>query len=95
MRYKIFSRLALAVLGAASVTAWGCDAAGPTTHVGKVLSVNTGKNTFTILDAQTISPVSFQADEVILKKVAAGDGTAIVSFIDDGVDLIATEVEIR
>ena len=34
---------------------------GPTTHAGKILAFNEGDRTFTILDMETMKPITFSA----------------------------------
>lgn len=86
---------ALFLTSIVSLPAWGCLSAGPATHVGKVLKVDGDNGTFTILDAETVSPITFKADADIMKKVASATGTAIVDFEIDGTVLVATSVTIR
>lgn len=95
MKVIQFLILSVAIMAAVSGTTWACTAAGPTTHVGKVLKVDTEKKTFTILDAQIVAPITFQADEDIMKKVVDAKGTAFVDFKAEGINLIATDVVIR
>ena len=65
----------------------------PTTHVGRILSFDLEKSTFTILDAETVSPVTFNADQNIMQQIAQAKGMAMVNFKDDGVTLTAIEVQ--
>ena len=92
MKIKILLVLAIATIFSISTSAWACSAAGPNTHVGNVLNVDLENNTFTILDAQTVSPVIFQASEDIMEKVVNATGTAFVDFEVDGINLVATQV---
>ena len=92
MKIKILLVLAIAMIFSISTSTWACTAAGPSTHVGNVLTIDLEKNTFTILDAQTVSPVKFQASEDIMEKVANATGTAFVDFEVDGINLVATQV---
>lgn len=92
MKIKILLVLAIAIIYSFSTSTWACTAAGPSTHVGNVLNIDLEKNTFTILDAQTVSPVKFQASEDIMEKVVNATGTAFVDFEVDGINLVATEV---
>ena len=92
MKTKIHLVLAIAMIFSISTSTWACTAAGPSTHVGNVLTVDLEKNTFTILDAQNVSPVKFQASEDIMEKVVNATGTAFVDFEVDGINLVATQV---
>ena len=95
MKNKIVLIVTIAIASVVSIPTWACTAAGPSTHVGKVLKVDDEKKTFTILDAQTVSPVTFQADGDIIAKVTNAIGTAFVDFNVDGVTLITTNVTFR
>jgi len=75
-----------------STSTLACEAAGPTTHVGSVLKVDPENNTFTILDAQTVTPVQFHATKDIIKKVVKENGAAVVVYEIDGINLVATNV---
>jgi len=92
MKTKIHLVLAIAMIFSISTSTWACTAAGPSTHVGNVLKIDLENNTFTILDAQTVSPVKFQASEDIMEKVVNATGTAFVDFEVDGINLVATQV---
>ena len=92
MKIKILLVLAIAMIFSISTSTWACSAAGPSTHVGNVLNVDLENNNFTILDAQTASPVIFQASEDIMEKVVNATGTAFVDFEVDGINLVATQV---
>jgi len=92
MKIKILLVLAIAMNFSISTSTWACSAAGASTHVGNVLKIDLENNTFTILDAQTVNPVEFQASEDIMKKVVNATGTAFVDFEVDGINLVATQV---
>ena len=92
MKIKILVVLAIATIFSISTSTWACSAAGPNTHVGNILDMDLENNTFTILDAQTVSPVIFHASEDIMEKVVNATGTAFVDFEVDGINLVATEV---
>lgn len=68
---------------------------GPTTHAGKILSFNEGERTFTLLDMETMKPITFSADDAIMQKIANAQGMAIVDFSSEGAGLTATRVEIQ
>ncbi len=98
MKMKILLVLAFTIAFSFSTSIWACAAAGPATHVGNVLKVDVEKNTFTILDAQTMSLITFQANKKIMEMIEMkinADSTAFVDFKVDGTDLIATNVELK
>ena len=74
---------------------WACTAAGPSTHIGKVLKIDEDNKTFTILDAQSVRPVTFQANSIILEKVTNAIGTVFVDYDTDGAVLTATDVTFK
>lgn len=77
----------------APVSAWACDAAGPNTHIGKVMSVDATKMTFTIRDAQTRSPITFIAkDTSIIDGLKGINGMITVNYEEEGDDLTAVGV---
>lgn len=83
------------ILGAliAPISAWACDAAGPSTHIGKVTSVDAKKMTFTIRDAQTSSPITFIATSAdIIEGLKNANGMITVNYEEDGDDLTAVGV---
>ena len=94
MKSKVLSMFTVFVASVVfSVGALACQAMGPTTHVGRILSFDLEKSTFTILDSETVSPVTFSADEKIMQQIAEAKGMAMVDFTDDGVTLTATSVQ--
>lgn len=96
MRLRVISMFAGVVTSIVfSFGALACSVMGPTTHVGKILSFDLEKSTFTILDAETISPVTFSADDKIMQQIVEARGTAMVDFSNDGVKLTATNITIQ
>jgi hypothetical protein len=96
MKSRTLSLLAVIVIFSVfSVNTWACSAMGPTTHAGKILAFNEGDRTFTILDMQTMKPITFSADDAIMQKIANAQGMAIVDFSSEGAGLTATRVEIQ
>ncbi len=84
--------LVAAVLAAfltAPVASSACSALGPSAHVGPVLAIDAEAKTFTVLDAQTNTPVTFLADDALLAELENVEGRVVVDFEADGVDLRA------
>ncbi len=76
----------------AAPPALACGAAGPSTHVGPVLAVAPQEGTFTILDAESQSPITFRASSEIIGEAKAATGSVMVDYeAKDGV-LRATDV---
>lgn len=93
MIQKILMISAIVVIsGMFSPALLACSAMGSTTHAGKVLSIDEDKSTFTILDMETLSPITFHADQAIMQQIMAAEGTAIVDFTGEGTSLTATGV---
>jgi len=75
---------------ALSPSVYACDAAGPNTHVGQVLSVD--GNHFTIRDAQSGGPISFTAGEKMQGSLPAPGDNVSIKYSGDEKDLIAESV---
>jgi len=94
MKKPITIKLSIATMLVAgmalSTSAYACDAAGPHTHVGQVLSVD--GNHFTIRDAQSGGPISFTASKDMQGSMpATGDGVT-VKYSDDKKGLVAQSI---
>ncbi|MDQ6981649.1 MAG: hypothetical protein Q9M08_01400 [Mariprofundus sp.] len=90
MRTKL-SIAAILVAGLAlSTSALACDAAGPNTHVGQVLSVD--GNHFTIRDAQTGGPISFTAGEKMQSSMPAPGDAVTIKYSGHEKELIAESI---
>lgn len=74
----ISSLLASALL--LPVATWACDAAGPSTHIGTVQSVDASSKTFTIIDAQTRMPIKFMASNEIIDGLKDAKGSVMVNY---------------
>ena len=66
-----------------------CSAAGPSTHVGKVVSIDDVAKSFTIMDAESLNPIRFFATDDILTQIRASQGTAFVDFEKRNDDTLA------
>lgn len=64
----------------APISTWACDAAGPSTHIGTVKSVDASGKTFTIIDAQTRMPITFIASNEIIDGLKDAKGSVMVNF---------------
>jgi len=87
MKIKIWM---ITIMLLAAGPAWGCDAAGPDTHVGQVSSVN-GKS-FTIIDAQTGGPISFTTDASMQSMMPVRGDTVTVKYSKGKKGLIAESI---
>ena len=76
------------------VLTWACDAAGPSTHIGTVQSVDASSKSFTIIDAQTRMPIKFVANNEIIDGLKDAKGSVMVNFeqMEDSSDLKAIGV---
>lgn len=61
-------------------SAWACDSAGPSTHIGTVTSVDAKNKTFTIQDAQTRGPITFVANNEIIEGLKEAKGSVMVNY---------------
>jgi hypothetical protein len=59
---------------------FACDAMGPSTHMGQLMSIDATKNTFTIRDAQSQSPITFAANSDILTGLKGASGSIMVNY---------------
>lgn len=82
----------MAGLLAMPMASWACDGAGPSTHIGKISSVDAAAKKFTITDVQTKGPITFAANEEILKGVKDAKGMVTVKYEEDGGKLTALGV---
>lgn len=63
-----------------SWSVFACEGAGENKHVGLVTQVDPGKKTFTIKDAETQSPITFTANDEIIKGLKGYTGKVLVSY---------------
>ena len=63
-----------------SGTTFACDAMGPATHMGQLMSVDATIKTFTIRDAQSQSPLTFTANGDILTGLKDASGSIMVNY---------------
>lgn len=88
------SALAAAAMLATAPTL-ACEAAGPSTHVGQVLKVDRADGSFSIMDAENLTAITFSAGADILDKVANTKKMAIVNYEDTGNGLKAVSVTLQ
>jgi len=88
--HKVMTGTVLAAVLALSTSAYACDAAGPNTHVGQVLSVD--GNHFTIRDAQSGGPILFTAGEKMQGSMPAPGEQVSIQYSGDQKHLIAESV---
>jgi len=88
-------------LAGAPCLSLACGAASPATHVGRLLSLDKGAGTFTLLDAETMSPITLSADAALLDQVSSvlyhayqnDSGGVVVSYEEDGDALRALKLK--
>lgn len=86
----VFMSSLLAVAGGA----WACESAGHNKHVGEVTKVDTMAGTFTIHDVGMDGPITFTADQAVLKTASQAKGQVLVSFEKKGEKLKAVGLAI-
>ncbi len=89
----VATAILFSLLTAAPMPALACGTAGPNTHVGRVLAVNKHAGTFTLLDAETMSPITLAADAALLEQVSNISGSVAVTYENDGGTLKALELK--
>jgi hypothetical protein len=80
VKKTIVKSVLAATLLCAPLITWACDAAGPSTHVGNIKSVDATGKTFTIIDAQTQSPITFVANNEIINGLKDAKGSVMVNY---------------
>jgi Cu/Ag efflux protein CusF len=83
--------LAVFVLGSVTTT-WACKSAGPNKHVGSVTAIDAKAKTFTIRDAETDHPMTFEATDKILKEIKVSD-RVMVGYKEEAGKMIAVDVQ--
>ena len=92
---KVTTILTAAALASALFTSsalWACGAAGKSTHIGSLMTVNAEQSTFTIQDAQSRSPITFAANHEIIEGLKGASGSVMVNYTEDGDKLTAVGV---
>lgn len=74
--------------------AWACQGAGHNKHVGDVTKVDKTAGTFTIHDMESDGPITFTADQAVLKNASQAKGQVTVSFEKKGDNLQAVALHI-
>lgn len=89
----VFASTLLAASTLVTGSALACDAAGPSTHMGQLMSINAAQHTFTIRDAQTQNPITFTANDEIITGLKGANGSIMVNYKEeDGGNLSAVGV---
>ncbi|HEC19232.1 MAG TPA: hypothetical protein ENI97_07795 [Gammaproteobacteria bacterium] len=65
---------------ATTTASLACDAMGPATHMGQLMSVDAAKHTFTIRDAQSRNPITFAATQEIISGLKGFAGSLMVNY---------------
>jgi len=82
----------MAGLLAMPMASFACDGAGPSTHIGKVSSVDAAAKKFTITDVQSKGPITFVANDEIIKGVKDAKGMVTVKYEEQNGGLTALGV---
>jgi len=83
--------LAVFVLGSVTMS-WACKSAGPNKHVGNITAIDAKADTFTIRDAETDHPMTFEATGSILKSLKVSD-RVLVGYKEEKGKMIAVDVQ--
>lgn len=92
-KFLLSSVLALS-MGISSGFALACGGPDSGQHIGNMVNVNPQKSTFTIRDMETNSPITFNANPDIMKKVKQANGDRVMVKYEESDDgsLTATQV---
>lgn len=93
-KHIIVKAILMGALFITPFTTWACDAAGKSTHIGTVQSVDASGKTFTIIDAQSRKPITFMANNEIIDGLKEAKGSVMVNYeeMDGSSDLKAVGV---
>ena len=81
MTKRLFAAAAVvAAIAGSPLAAWACDGAGPATHIGKVTAIDAAGKKFTIKDVQSQGPITFSANDEIIKGVQGAKGMVTVKY---------------
>lgn len=92
---SILAGIIIASAAVSAAPAVACEAAGANTHVGRVLQVDRDGGTFSIMDAEKMTAIEFNASDAILDKLGSGDAMAMVSYEETNDGLTATRVALQ
>ena len=85
--------LLTSVLLLGTANGWACQVLGPNKHVGQLTKVDKLASTFTILDAEMGTPITFvAANQDMIKLVSKAKGQVIVGFEEKDGKLNAVDV---
>lgn len=96
MTNKVFTVLITAIfvgvffLGGVATT-WACQSAGPNKHVGAITAIDAKAKTFTIQDAETNHPMTFEATDKVLRELKLQD-RVLVGYKEEDGRMIAVDV---
>ena len=77
----------------APASSLACSVLGPNKHVGTVISLDSAAQTITVLDAQSNQPITFLANEKILREAKNAKGQIIVGYEAEGTQLRVVEIQ--
>ncbi|MDH5229981.1 MAG: hypothetical protein OEZ58_00510 [Gammaproteobacteria bacterium] len=69
-------------LTALSASAFACGGEASGKHMGNITNINTAKSTFTILDAETQSPITFKATSDVMSGLK-NNSRVMVNYEED------------
>ncbi len=83
MKNKTLIAVMVSGLLAAPALTFACGGSASGKHMGNVVSVDPAHETFTIQDAETSSPITFNANQEILAGLEKAHGTVMVNYEED------------
>ena len=94
MRKNLVAAVIVASMTLLALPAFGCESAGPNTHVGKIKTIELAQQSLTIIDLQMKKDVTFQAAPEQLKGLSPGQ-TVAVTYSEANGQLKAEEITPR
>lgn len=94
-RVSVFKFLAASLLITALYlpnAVMACDSAGPSTHIGQLMNLDNSNKTFTIMDAETRSPITFNTNDEIMGALKGYAGMLMVNYKESESGLTAIGV---
>lgn len=85
MKFTAIALLAASTLVTASILA--CDSLGENMHMGSIVSIDRGTNTFVILDAESQKPIRFISSAETLKPLVIDEMVEVSYEVADGGEL--------
>ena len=84
MRKNLVAAVIVASMTLLALPAFGCESAGPNTHVGKIKTIELAQQSLRIIDIQMKKDVTFQADPDQLEGLSVWQTVAVTYSEESG-----------